>query len=60
MDNYTAIMIAEGVIEPKDEQKVIEAWQQLIDTGIAWQLQGWFGRQAKLMIEAGLCKRCKK
>ena len=60
MDNYTAIMIAEGVIEPKDEQKVIQAWQQLIDTGIAWRLQGWFGRQAKFMIETGLCKRASK
>ena len=59
MDTYTAIGIAEGFIEPESSEKVITAWQHLIDTGIAWRLQGWFGRQAKLMIEVGLCKRGK-
>ena len=54
MDLYTATMIAEGV-EEADEATQIEAWQMLIDTGTCWQLQGWFGRTAARLIEAGVC-----
>ena len=54
MNTFTATMIAEGVDEA-DEDRVIEAWQTLIDTGLAGQLQGWFGRQADALIEAGIC-----
>ena len=35
----------------------IEAWQHLINTGLAWNLQGWFGRQATTLIEAGICHK---
>jgi len=55
MDNYMATMIAEGVDAPKDEAEYIAAWQHLIDTGLAWRLQGWFGRTAQDMIANGLC-----
>ena len=51
---HESVMIAEGVIDA-DEDRIIEAWQHLIDTGVVWQLQGAFGRQAEAMIEAGLC-----
>jgi len=54
MDNCTAVMIAEGVDEA-DEETQIKAWQHLIDTGLCWQLQGWFGRQAQALIEVGIC-----
>lgn len=54
MDAYLATGIAEGFEEAEDEEQVIEAWQFLVDTGMAWQLQGWFGRQAASMIEAGV------
>jgi len=54
MDNYTAAMIAEGVIEPESEEQLNEAWQHLIDTGLAWQLEGWFGRCARDLIEQGI------
>ena len=37
MDNYTATGIAEGWIDAESEDQVIEAWQRLIDTGLAWQ-----------------------
>ena len=55
MDNFEATMIAEGVEEVETEEEYIEAWQHLIDTGLAWQLQGFFGRTAMAMVEAGHC-----
>jgi len=54
MDNYTAVGIAEGFIEAETEQEVIDAWQYLVDTGLAWSLQGWFGRTAKRLINDGI------
>jgi hypothetical protein len=55
MDNYTAIGIAEGFEESESEEQTIEAWQHLIDTGLAWTLQGWFGRNATQLIDEGVC-----
>ena len=53
MDIYDAVMIAEGVQEA-DTNEMQEAWQMLVDTGLAWSLQGWFGREATRLIEAGV------
>jgi hypothetical protein len=53
MEPMEAIGIAEGFIENDSEEKYIEAWQFLLDTGLCWSLQGWFGRTAVAMIEAG-------
>tara|TARA_B100000287_G_C20136795_1_gene584557 strand:- start:217 stop:396 length:180 start_codon:yes stop_codon:yes gene_type:complete len=55
MTNLEAIDIAEGYINAKNEEQYIAAWQQLIDSGLAWTLQGWFGRTAMRMIEEGVC-----
>ncbi len=55
MSNFEAIGIAEGFVDAKSEEQYIAAWQHLIDTGLAWSLQGWFGRTAKYMIEQGYC-----
>ena len=55
MSNIEAIDIAEGHTEANSEEQYIAAWQQLIDTNLAWTLQGWFGRTAKYMIEQGYC-----
>jgi hypothetical protein len=57
MNTFEATMIAEGVDEPESEEQYFEAWQHLIDTGTAWQLQGWFGRTAMDLINAGHCTR---
>jgi hypothetical protein len=55
MDSFTATGIAEGFIETDSEEEVVAAWQHLIDTGLAWRLQGWFGRQAQSLIDQGIC-----
>ena len=52
MNPMEAIAVAEGCVEVEEEEYV-EAWQFLLDTGLVWQLQGWFGRTAVPMIEAG-------
>jgi len=60
MTDYKAVALAEGFEEASSEEQLLEAWQHLIDTGLAWRLQGWFGRQAKSLIEAGYCREAKK
>ncbi|MFZ9767165.1 MAG: hypothetical protein ACO3C4_01570 [Candidatus Limnocylindrus sp.] len=54
MNNYTAVGIAEGFIEADSPEQFFEAWQYLHDTGLAYQLQGWFGGRARYLIEIGL------
>ena len=54
MTQYEAVGIAEGFVESDSEEQVIEAWQYLVDTGLAWQLQGCFGRTAQTLIEEGI------
>ena len=53
MDIFTATMICEGVDEA-DEETQLQAWQLLVDTGIAFRLQGFFGRTAMSLINRGL------
>ena len=57
MDSFNAVGIAEGFVECADEAQFIEAWQYLVDSGMAWSLQGWFGRTANSMIEQGILRR---
>lgn len=53
MDNYTATGIAEGFI-PASKKRQIKAWQHLHDTGLAYQLQGSFGRTAQHLLNEGI------
>ena len=63
MTQYEAVGLAEGFIEGTEEE-VINAWQYLVDTGLAWKLQGFFGRTAKALIEEGIvmlkCPTCEE
>lgn len=36
-----------------DEAETLEAFQAAVDSGMAWRLQGSYGRQAMSLIEAG-------
>jgi hypothetical protein len=47
-----AVEIVEGVDAPMEQR--IEAWQYLHETGMAYQLQGWYGRTAQHMLAEGL------
>ena len=49
-----AVGLAEGWIEAENEQLVVDAWQYLHDTGLAYDLQGWFGRTARYLINEGI------
>jgi hypothetical protein len=39
-----------------DHEGILELFQELIDSGLAWQLQGSYGRIARNLIEAGYCE----
>lgn len=53
---YSATAIAEGFEPAESEEQQIAAWQFLIDTGLAWTLQGSFGRTAQDLINRGVCR----
>ena len=53
LTTYRAVGLAEGFEEGTEEQ-VIEAWQYLHDTRLAYKLQGWFGRTAQHLIKEGI------
>ena len=53
MDVLDAILLIEGGDIGEDDY--IAAFQLLIDDGIAWKLQGFYGRTAQALIATGLC-----
>ena len=56
MNTFEAVMNIECNDECTEEL-YIQSFQTLIDSGDAWSFQGWYGRTAMGLIEAGLCTR---
>jgi len=54
---YDASACVEGFdgLEWSQEEE-LSAWQYLIDTGLCWKIQGWYGRAAQSLIDNGFCK----
>jgi hypothetical protein len=38
-----------------DEAQTAEFFQSLINSGLAWSLQGHYGRLSRYLIDAGVC-----
>lgn len=52
MDTLDKIMAyEEGEL---NDEEIIALFQELVRTGLVWQLQGSYGRMAKTLIERGL------
>jgi hypothetical protein len=52
MDVFDAILAFESGDLSNDE--ALELFQHLVDSGLAWQLQGSYGRTAQRLIDAGM------
>lgn len=53
--NIIDFIIAYEAGEIESEKELVEGLQRLIDSGMAWSLQGHYGRTATALIESGLC-----
>jgi hypothetical protein len=56
LTDFDAVSIAEGFAEA-DPDTTMRAWQHLVDTGLVWKLQGWFGRTANDLLQRGLLRK---
>ena len=52
MDQVSQIMAYEA--GELDEEQTVELFQALVNSGLAWQLQGHYGRTAAALIKAGV------
>ena len=53
MDNIDKIVAFEN--GELDDVEIIELFQSLIDSGLVWKLQGFYGRTAHNLIKSGAC-----
>lgn len=57
-NNETKTSFVDDIIDYEngelDHDRMVELFQDLVDTGRAWQLQGHYGRTAQSLIDAGL------
>lgn len=42
-----------------NQQEVTELFQELVNNGMAWQLQGCYGRTAQALLDAGIIRQAK-
>ncbi len=56
-DDAAALDIIGYELGELSESESIQLFQKLIDNGMAWTLQGSYGRTATYLIKAGLCHR---
>lgn len=42
------------------EKETLDLWQENVDNGNVWTLQGWYGRNAQAMLDAGILKHPKE
>ena len=54
MTPFLATSLVEGLEPDATEEEVLDAWQYLHNTGLAYRLQGWYGRTAQQLIKAKL------
>lgn len=55
MNTLDAINLVDGETRCDDPADYADALQHLIDTGLCWQLQGYYGRECARAIDAGVC-----
>lgn len=64
MGPFEAAMIADGEWElagfEESEENYLAAYQYLVDTGMAWSLQGRIGREAHRLLECELINPANK
>ena len=53
MSDFDAVMIAEGAQEAESEEQYYAAWDQLLNNGMVYTLQGWFYRMSQQLIAEG-------
>jgi hypothetical protein len=46
------LLLEDGLLDVED---TIELFQELINSGLAWKLQGFYGRTASNLIQQGYC-----
>lgn len=51
--DLTSAIIAYESGDMDTEEQLIELFQYLVDTGLAWQLQGHYGRTATALLDDG-------
>lgn len=52
--NDLATKLIEYEQDKLSEEETIELFQELYDSGLAWNLQGHYGRQTYALLEAGM------